>query len=388
MRRGVVSLLIVLLCGLWAPAARASRLVTWSLQSRYVDPAKTPMTLGPERHQLRVNVLLPTGYDGHRRYPVLYLLHGHGGNYRSWAEPSGGDLPYIAGNLDAIVVMPEAGNSWYANWWDGGARGGDGRAWEYYFEDEVVPLVERRLKIRPGRANHAIGGLSMGGEGAAFLGAMMPGTFGTVLSFSGPLSLLRPEWPIGFDTQGEDHNDVLGDRQSQQFYWAGHDPATLAPNLAHSRMFVRVGDGLPDLRRQSELTNGFGMVAEADLRLHADDFVAAARRAGVPVHYEPSTGIHDWPYWRLALTSAMHWGLFKPQSLPSSWSYSTVARHGRAWDVAFEFSSAPGVVETFKRDGNTLSGSGAGTVRVVADGFRAFTATLPFSVTLAAKRRR
>jgi S-formylglutathione hydrolase FrmB len=369
----------------------AAQLVTWPVTSKNVDPAKTPMTLGSEAHQLRVDVWLPAGYDGKRRFPVLYLLHGHGGNYRSWSETSGGDLPYIAGNLQAIVVMPEAGNSWYANWWAGGRDGG-GRAWEYFFEDELIPQMERRLRIKPGRSNHAIGGLSMGGEGAAFLGAMMPGYFGTVMSFSGPLSLLRPEWPIGFDTQGENHNDVFGDRQKAQFYWAGHDPTTLARNLASSRVFVRVGDGLPDVRDSGELTNGFGIVAEADLRQHAQDFVAAARKAGVAVHYEPVNGIHAWPYWRLALTSAMHWGLFKPVATPSSWTYSTVAQHGRAWDVRFEFSSAPAALETFKRDGNTLSAKGSGTVRVVPDGARPFTASLPFSIELqhlgkAARRR-
>ncbi len=34
---------------------------------------------------LRANVLLPDGYDGERSFPVLFLLHGLGDNYATWA---------------------------------------------------------------------------------------------------------------------------------------------------------------------------------------------------------------------------------------------------------------------------------------------------------------
>lgn len=371
-----------------SPAAAASRVEKWTIASKLVDPAKTPMHLGGEPPALHVNVVLPDGYDGKRRFPVLYLLHGHGGNYRSWLEPTGGDLEYVIGDLPAIVVVPEGGNGWYANWWDGGARGAGGRAWEYFFEDEVVPLVEKRLRVLPGRSNHALGGLSMGGEGAGFLGAMMPGYFGAVLPFSGPLSIRRIEWPIGFDTQGEDHNDVFGDPQKQAFYWQGHDPTTLAANFEHTRLFVRTGDGIPDLRSPGEVQDGFAIVSEFDLRQHAEDFVRAARKAGADVRYEAVPGVHQWQYWRLALRSAIKWGLFKPQADPANWVYKTVAQHGRMWDLRFEFAEPPATLITFRRVGDTLSASGTGTVRVRPDSARPFTATLPFSVKLAPKKRR
>ena len=61
--------------------ALGSRLETWVTSSRYVDPAKVRFNGPSDRPRaLRVNVLLPDGYDGKRRFPVLFLLHGHGGS--------------------------------------------------------------------------------------------------------------------------------------------------------------------------------------------------------------------------------------------------------------------------------------------------------------------
>lgn len=382
--------LTIILLTTGAPAARAEGVTvrTWTVTSRFVDlkkvqfngPAPKP---GDPPRALKVAVALPAGYDGKRRYPVLYLLHGHGDSFDSWLRPKDGDLLRTAAGLDAVVVMPEGAQGWYANWWDGGRRGTDGREWERYFADELVPLVERRLRIKPGRANHAIAGLSMGGEGAAVFAALLPGTFGAIATFSGPLSLQRPEWPTAFDTQGQRHTDVFGDPDRQAFYWAGHNPTALAGNLAHTRVFVRVGDGIPDPTDPAELQNTFGQAAEAELRQQAEDFVRAARAAGVDTTYEPRQGIHAWRYWRDALASAIRWGFFKPvPEAPTTWTYRTVARFGRAWDMRFTFAAPPATLQTFTRTGRTLEGAGTGTVRVAVRGFRRFTATLPFRVTL------
>jgi S-formylglutathione hydrolase FrmB len=380
----------LLVLALWCAPAGAQQLITWTTTSRYVDPARTqfnspPPGVAPRQPALRVDVLLPDGYDGTRRFPILYLLHGHGDSYDSWVNPQRGDLLDIARGFPAIIVMPEAATGWYTNWWDGGARGSDGRGWERYHLDELIPLVESRLKILPGRSNHAIAGLSMGGEGAIFYAEQRPGYFGAAASFSGVLSLQRPEWPAGFDTQGQNHLDVYGDPQAQSFYWTGHNPVALVDALRWTRVFVRVGDGLPLPLFPGEATNYFGAVAEAELSQHGADFAAAARDAGVNLTYEPTTGVHDWPYWRLALQSALTWGFFRPvPEAPSSWTYSTVAQSGRAWDLQYSFVAPPGAVETFVRDGDRLRGSGSGVVTIAADGRPAFTATLPFDRVLPA----
>jgi diacylglycerol O-acyltransferase / trehalose O-mycolyltransferase len=364
--------------------ARAQQLITWTINSRYVDPARAqfnspPPGVGARPAALRVNVLLPDGYDGKRQFPVLYLLHGHGDAYDYWVNPQRGDLLDIAKGFPGIIVMPEAATGWYTNWWDEGARGRDGRAWERYFLEEVVPLVQSRLRILPGRSNHAIAGLSMGGEGAIYFAEQLPGYFGSAASFSGTLSIQRAEWPTGFNTQGQNYMDVYGDPQAQQFYWTGHNPTALAAALQFTRVFVRVGNGLALPLFPGEESNYFGAIAEAELAQHANDFVTLARSVGVNVTYEPTTGVHDWPYWRLALESALRWGFFRNVvESPPGWTYKTVAQSGRAWDVAYSFAAPPTTLETFVRDGDRLQGFGSGAVTVVADGRPPFTAALPF----------
>jgi len=350
------------LCAGASPASGA-QLETWLTQSRFVDPLHVKLN-GPSPGQpelapgLRVDVLLPDGFDPSRRYPVLYLLHGHGGRFDAWVAPTQGDLLTVASGFGGIIVMPEAANGWYANWWNGGARGGP--AWERYHLDELVPLVKRRLPIRSGRRWHAIAGLSMGGEGAMYYASQRPGYFGTAASFSGPLSIQRPEWPSAFDTQGESHLDVFGDPQAQDFYWAGHNAAALAANLTHSRLYVAAGDGTPDPTRPGEVTNIAGQVAEILLRRQAADFVTAAEAAGDAVTYRPHAGIHSWRYWQADLADAIRWGLFEPVAEhPGRWTFSTVAQRGDAWGLRFSFDSAPSSVERLVlRNGRRLAGAG------------------------------
>jgi S-formylglutathione hydrolase FrmB len=384
-RRGVTLCLAFGLLVVAPGAQAASRLETWTLHSRFINPALTPFN-GPA--QLRVNVLLPPGYNGRRRFPLLLLLHGHGDNYASWMDPAHGDLPALApGGVGGIVVMPDGAQGWYTDWWDGGARGGDGRAWESFYLDQLLPLIQRRLRVLPDRRYHAVAGLSMGGEGAIYLGEQRPDYFGTVASFSGVLSILRPEWPTGFGTQGQDFNQVYG--AAGGFYAQGHDPTTLAGNLAHTRVFVRVGDGVVNPPYPNELTNYFGAAAEVELRQHAQDFVAAVGPTGAVLHYEPVDGIHDWPWWRLAFSSFLQWGMFGSVSSSSTrWTYETVRSSGRAWGLRFQFSRPPTTLEKFQLEGRRLTATGAGRVTIILDSGRRFTGTLPFTRVIPAARGR
>ena len=370
-----------------APAgtADAARLVTFTTKSRYVNPANPKVTFNstgrpglPPPQALPVNVRLPDGYDGKRRFPVLFLLHGHGDTYNHWARPDRGDVMRLAAGLPAIVVMPEGGTGWYTNWWNGGRRGDPG--WENYHLNELIPLIEKRFRIRSGRRWHAIAGLSMGGEGATYYAEQRPGYFGAVATFSGAISIQRPEWPEGFDTQGEDHEDVYGDPEAQEFYWRGHNPTALVGNLKRTRVFVSVGDGT--FTRPDETSNYFGALAEAELHEHANDFVNAAHKNEVDVTYRTHHGIHDWPYWRQDLRDAIAWGFFKPvRQHPRRWEFSTVRRSSRAWGIRFDFLRPPTEFVTFERTGGYLRGSGSGTVRIRRGSARV-TAKLPFFIPL------
>ena len=56
-----------------APSAGAARLVTIETPTDHVDP-KTAAFGGEGPHELKVNVLLPDGYDRRNAYPLLYLM--------------------------------------------------------------------------------------------------------------------------------------------------------------------------------------------------------------------------------------------------------------------------------------------------------------------------
>ncbi len=377
-----------------AEGATPARVLTWSgpavSQSRFVDPAAAPPSyyneppgVAERPNALKVDVYLPPGYAGHRhrRYPLLLLLHGHGDAYDSWVNPEQGDLLDVAKGLRALVVLPEADHGWYTNWWNGGARGDP--AWESYHLDQVLPVVRRRLRVRPGRRWHAIAGLSMGGEGAMYYASQRPGFFGAAASFSGVLDLQRPEYQQAFQGfNGEDPVAIFGDPHAQDFYWTGHNPTKLVANLRHTRLFVSVGDGTPDPTDPNEVTNVFGQLAEVELHRQADDFVAAANRAGDPVTYNEHQGIHAWRYWREDLGAALPWGLFaKPPAAHDRWTYRTVATSGQMWGLRFRFARPPDRLERFTRRGDELVGKGSGRVSIRRGGCAVRT-PLPFELAL------
>jgi S-formylglutathione hydrolase FrmB len=380
MPRIVLAILLVLLA-LAAPA-RAARIVTIDTPSRHVDAASVKWNGDDHPHRLRANVLLPDGYDGKRRFPVLYLLHGVGDAYDTWAKPARGDILNTAKGFPAVVVMPEGDRGFYTNWWNGGKRGDPG--WERYYLEELVPLVERRFRIRRGRRWHAIAGLSMGGMGSTYLASQRPDLFGSVATFSGFVSHQRPEAEEGLRRVGNvEYTDIFGPRDG--FYATGHNPARLTDNLRSSRLYVTVGDGRP---AEGQVNPG-GAIVEVGLKLEAEDLVAAARKSGVDVTYAPLDGIHDWPEWRRALRNAIAWGFFAPVAeRPPSWDLDTAMAHSAAWGFRFGFRTPPEEVIRFSRRGRRLIGKGSGTVRVRTPAGRGADLKLPFDRDFRALGRR
>ena len=111
-------------------------------------------------------VYLPAGYSNEKTYPVLYLLHGYGGNQNDWFVYD--KLQEQADKAIADGIMPEAviitpdGNTWM--YLDNVA--GRSIRYESYFFQEFLPQVEKRFHIKEERQSRMIGGFSMGGYGA------------------------------------------------------------------------------------------------------------------------------------------------------------------------------------------------------------------------------
>ncbi|MCH8205296.1 MAG: hypothetical protein IID09_09035 [Candidatus Hydrogenedentes bacterium] len=132
-------------------------------------------------------VLLPEDYEtSEKRYPVLYLLHGLLQNYTVW--PAMGVPEYVK-KYDLIVVMPDAGNSWYINWSQ--SAEGEYNNWEDFIVYDVIHSVDQVFRTVPSREGRAINGLSMGGYGAITIGLRHPTMFSSIGSHSGALAYAR-----------------------------------------------------------------------------------------------------------------------------------------------------------------------------------------------------
>jgi enterochelin esterase-like enzyme len=106
----------------------------------------------------------PPGYDSNinARYPVLYILHGGGEDETGWATQGKTDLimdNLIAANkaVPMIVVMPDA-NMVFSAFDEAGLQ-----LFESELKNNIIPFVEKNYRVKPGAANRALAGLSMGG---------------------------------------------------------------------------------------------------------------------------------------------------------------------------------------------------------------------------------
>jgi S-formylglutathione hydrolase FrmB len=137
--------------------------------------------------QLKYSVILPAGYykKSKQRCPVVYLLHGHTGNYTSWITYA--KLPaQLTTEYNCIIILPDAGNSWYVNW--SGQTDGKLHLWEDMLVKDLIPEVDKKYRTIGDKTGRAIGGLSMGGFGALAVGLKNPTLFRFVFSSAGAIN--------------------------------------------------------------------------------------------------------------------------------------------------------------------------------------------------------
>ncbi|MCB1089579.1 MAG: hypothetical protein KDM63_21245, partial [Verrucomicrobiae bacterium] len=209
----------------------------------------------------RMHVYTPPGYgNSDQRYPVLYLLHGIGGEETEWARYAQPDVlldNLIAGGkaVPMILVMP-----------NGRAQQDDRPvgdifahrpAFKFFERDlleDVIPTIESRYSVLADREHRALAGLSMGG--------------GQTMNF------------------GFAHLD--------QFAWLGGFSA--APNTRRSE------DLLPDPEKAKQLRLLWLSCGNRDGLLHiTQDLHAWFKAKGVPHVYHISGYAHDAPEWKQAL---------------------------------------------------------------------------------------
>ena len=250
----------------------------------------------------RMYVYTPPDYEGGTaKYPVLYLLHGGGGDEDAWTVM--GRAPIIMDNLIAlgkakpmIVVMPNGnatqtvsqgfgfgptparqqvqapapppiqaaqggrgGGAGGAGGASGASGGRGGRGPQPYagsypesLVKDVIPFVEKTFRVIPGKENRAIAGLSMGAGHTVAATNNNPGVFGYVGVFSGGGQVGDPT----FEKQLQDLKN-----SGVKFYW--------------------LGAGTTDMARA-----GTAALSEE------------VKKLGFPTSYKEIPGSHYWFLWR------------------------------------------------------------------------------------------
>lgn len=146
----------------------------------------------------RMYVYTPPGYEGSKeKYPVLYLLHGGGGDEDAWT--SLGRTNFIMDNLIAedkvlpMIVVMTNGNAFQTSSLKTSPDAPEltrenYRQYSGLFEKslvkDVIPFIEKNYRVKPGKEHRAIAGLSMGGGHTVTATTEYPDVFGYIGVFS------------------------------------------------------------------------------------------------------------------------------------------------------------------------------------------------------------
>ena len=186
--------------------------------------------------------LLPPSYDSQpgKRFPVLYFLHGLGGD-QSFLASSGASSGIEEAWEDKrlgefVIITPQGENSFYINSRDGHIL------YEDFFIREFVPQMERRFRLAGNRAGRAIGGISMGGYGALRFAFKYPQMFTSVAVH---MPALLEELPHGSGGIGLSAflGNAFGSPLNERF-WKENSPFVYArtANLTGLKIYFDCGD--------------------------------------------------------------------------------------------------------------------------------------------------
>jgi S-formylglutathione hydrolase FrmB len=264
-------------------------LVLWVSVPSYAQTRPVPSPRLPRKHssatlqdasfhsislnrEMHYRILLPANYDASvRRYPTLFLLHGLYGDYKNWSTLT--SLAKYARNVNLIIAMPDAGNSWYV---DSATNPED--KYEDYIVQDFIREVDGRYRTKPERSARAIAGLSMGGYAAVKFGLKYPDKFSYAAGISAALNAAED-----LDQTHPEFRDSL-----QKAYGEAGNP----------------------VRQQNDV---FPLLAGADAKFlpylyldcGADDmflgvnrrFVVQLQQSKIPYEFHEMPGGHEWKYW-------------------------------------------------------------------------------------------
>lgn len=226
--------------------------------------------------------------DSRGPLPTVYLLHGRNGAPEDWLGM--GRMVDTADRLIAegrippcLIVLPDAGNSWYA--------GDMARA----IALDLPATIERRHGAIAARGGRALAGNSMGGFGATGIALAYPERFAAAASMSGAFwMMLDDDKPLDADMRA---------RVARVFEGAFGAPFDRATFLKHSPYALAMGYPADRAKPAVYLISGaedrFGLTEQSRTMLRA------LTAKGFDVAFETVPGDHEWGTWERSLPRAL-----------------------------------------------------------------------------------
>ncbi len=241
----------------------------------YASRVDTVQIYSPSMHKsIPCIVVRPDNYSVQgKHYPVLYLLHGHSGNFAGWLSEAP-QLRQHADTYQMLIVCPDGGfDSWYLDSpVDSTVR------YDTHIAQEVVQYVDYYYHTRREPAGRSITGLSMGGHGAMSLAIKHPDIFGAAGSMAGGLDL-RSWRKNNWDLKG-----VLGDPDTHWQNWLDNSVVSLVPRLKNKELPLLIDCGVGD----------FFLPANREMN-------RLLLEANIPHEYTERPGEHNGDYWSNAV---------------------------------------------------------------------------------------
>ncbi len=240
-------------------------------------------------------IYLPPDYDAStRKYPVVYLLHGYTDDESGWIQF--GEVNLAADNAiesrdipPMIIVMPDAGVTWYMNDYQ------NKEPWEDMFIKEFIPFIESTYRIRAKKEFRGVSGLSMGGFGTLLYAMRYPDMFTACAAFSS--AIWTDEEIINMDDNTFNNmlgkligNNLKGEARRTK-HWKEHHSLDLAKTLPEEslkkvRIYMDCGD------------DDFLIKGNCALHLVLKD-------RNIPHEFRVRDGGHQWIYWRTGIIDGL-----------------------------------------------------------------------------------
>lgn len=243
---------------------------------------------------VKYSVYLPKDYEGSTmNFPVLYLLHGYSDDETGWVQY--GQVQRIMDKsinehdaAQMIIVMPDAGITWYVNTADGEEK------YEDFLTKEFVAHIDKEFRTRTNRQFRAVAGLSMGGYGALMIGLRHPDLFSSsgvlssgVFTDDEILNMDQKRWnrslglPFGTGLEGKAR------LEGNYKQYSPEEMINAYKKKDHQvKFYIDCGDD--------------DFLILGNLALHAQMI-----KADIPHEFRVRDGGHSWTYWRTALPEVL-----------------------------------------------------------------------------------